>query len=643
VLVIGSLACLGSIAFALGAGVPMLVRCGVVLTLLFTAASVGHAALVARGWPLFRIVYTKGDFEARPLYEKWNSYSRVRVNGDPRQPEAPYTWGLSPTYPADRRVYQLHLDIDIAAGTVLTKAATRPEDLDYLAYDVTNVGYYLHPSPRVLVVGVGGGRDVLSALQLGATSVTGVEINGNVLQTLNGRFGEFTGHLDRDPRVHFVNDEARSYIARQRDQFDFIQISLIDTFAATAAGAFVLSENSLYTVEAWELFLRHLTDHGVLSVSRWNYRDRPGEIYRITALAAVALEHLGVQHPQDHLAIVTCFQKAKDGTVGSNGISTLLVSPTPLAAADVARLQAAADRMQFDMTLSPTVAADAVFARLVSGQDVGSFAAAFPVNIAPPTDDSPFFFNMLRFKDIFRLDRISLGKTTANMEAVVVLGVLALTVMFLTGLCVVLPLYLTADRRALTGAAPLVIFFAAIGLGFLMIETSQTQRLIVVLGHPTYGLTVVLFSLLLSSGAGSWLTSRVTGGVSGRAGTARLVALVSVLFVFGLLTPAIAHATEGGSTPVRIAISAGLLAVPGLFMGMAFPIGIALAGERRSALMPWLWGINGATSVCGSVLAVVIAISTTISAAFWFGWLSYLAAVGAAVWHQRRASWTSGP
>jgi hypothetical protein len=299
---IASLAALAAIAFAIGARGRTLVRRTIVITALLAAGLGTHLALVARGLPLLRIIYVKGDFEARALYERWNSYSRIRVSGDASQLEKPYTWALSPVYPEDRRVHQLHLNIDAAAGTVLTKYPAPKEELEHLEYDVTNVAYYLHPVDRVVVVGVGGGRDVLSALSFGAKSITGVELNRNILETLNGRFGDFTGHLDRDPRVRFVNDEARSFIARQRDKVDFIQISLIDTWAATAAGAFVLSENSLYTVDAWDLFLTHLTDTGVLSVSRWYAPARPDEIYRLTALGAAALLRAGIRDPRSHMA-----------------------------------------------------------------------------------------------------------------------------------------------------------------------------------------------------------------------------------------------------------------------------------------------------------------------------------------------------
>ena len=143
-------------------------------------------------------------------------FPRVRVNGNPEVATPPYGWGLSATFPADRNVYQLQMDLDISAGTVMTRYRGDVSEVDHLRYDVTNVGYYIRPDARVLVVGAGGGRDVLSALAFGARSVEAVEINRDVLNTVNGRFGDFTGHLDRDPRVRFVNDEARSYIARPR-------------------------------------------------------------------------------------------------------------------------------------------------------------------------------------------------------------------------------------------------------------------------------------------------------------------------------------------------------------------------------------------------------------------------------------------
>jgi hypothetical protein len=624
VIAVAGLAALGALAFAIDAGGRRTIRWSAAIAIVLLAAAAVHTTLVWRQFPVFRILYVKGALEARPLYEKWNSYSRVRVNGNPDEATEPYGWGLSAAWPADRRVRQLKMDIDVNAGTVMTHYSGRADEVEHLKYDVTNAAYYVRPGPSVAVIGVGGGRDVLSALSFGATSVTAIEINDDIIRTVNGRFGDFTGHLDRDPRVTFVNDEARSYLARQRTRFDVIQISLIDTWAATAAGAFVMSENSLYTTDAWRMFLRHLTDTGVLSVSRWYFSERPGEIYRLVALASAALAETGVTTPRNHLLLIRNLRAAREGGQ-PEGVGTLLVSRSPFSASDVATLEALTGPMQFEITLSPHGTTDPTLDALTSGRDVQAFAAQYPINIAPPTDDSPFFFQMFRLRDLADVALLRAGKNSYNMQAVFVLGVLMITVIGLAAACLVLPRLLTRTRGDLGSAGWLVVFFAAIGLGFMLIETSQMQRLIIVLGHPAYGLSVVLFALLLSSGAGSFTTDSLVGPrVAGR-GRAALVALVAVLVAFGVLTPVAASAFEASTTPVRIAVSAVILFVPGFLMGMAFPLGMKLIGPR-STLTPWLWGVNGAMSVCASVVAVGIALSWSISAAFWTGTACYAAA-----------------
>jgi hypothetical protein len=208
---------------------------------------------------------------------------------------------------------------------------------------------------------------------------------------------------------------------------------------------------------------------------------------------------------------------------------------------------------------------------------------------------------------------------------VATLAVLLGVVSVLTALCIALPLWLS--KTDLAGSHALLLFFGAIGVGFMLVETSQMQRLIIALGHPTYALSVVLFALLLSSGLGSYLTSAVGADGIGRAGAIRLAALVAVLLLIGAATPAVVRATMAASTPVRIAAAVGLLFPGGLMMGMAFPLGMKLAASRAAVLTPWLWGVNGAASVLASVLSVCIALSWSISAAFYAGCLAYVVAV----------------
>ena len=232
-----------------------------------------------------KIVWTKEARDGTHDYEKWNAFSRVVVDGDGK-PAVPFGWGMSSTLPAGQEIPQYSIIIDSTAGTVLTHYTGDPKETRFLRYDVTNLPHYLRPNADVLVVGVGGGRDILSALQFDQKSVTGVEINKTMLDITNKEFGDFTGHLERRPagaRSSTTRPAATS--PRDDKRYDILQISLIDTFAATSAGAFALSENSLYTTEAWKLFLDRLNPDGVLSVSRWYTigDGQPIEVYRTLA------------------------------------------------------------------------------------------------------------------------------------------------------------------------------------------------------------------------------------------------------------------------------------------------------------------------------------------------------------------------
>jgi predicted membrane-bound spermidine synthase len=629
VFLVALLATAGAYAFARGAAHRRLAKACSVLGSLLAVFVVANTLLTNWQMPLIRLRWVKGAVEGILLYEKWNSFSRITVTGRPDLPQSPTGWGLSPACPADLRVRELRLVIDGAATTRLIAFDGDLAEVEHLRYDVTNVAHHLRSGASVLAIGSGGGRDILSALVFRQKSVLGVEINEDITAALNGPFGDFTGHLDRIPHVRFVTDEARSYIARSTESFDIIQISLIDTWAATAAGAFVLTENSLYTVEAWQILLDHLTPGGILTVSRWYTGERPGEMYRLTTLAREALRRRGIATPRACLAIVRC-----------DRVGTLLVSPQPLSGRDLDTLERVAGAMRFELVLTPRTAADPVFATLASAEDIAPFLASFPLNISPPTDDSPFFFQMLRLRDVLRPGLTQQGVVTFNQKAVVVLGVLLATVLVLTFLCIAVPLLLTTGRTSLRGAAPHFVFFAAIGLGFMLIEVSQMQRLIVFLGHPTYGLSVVLFALLLSSGLGSYTTGKAT---TSRAALGRLGALLVALVAFGAATPAVASACQSAATPVRIGVAVAVLFPLGFLMGMPFPLGMRAAAQRTAGLTPWLWGLNGAASVCASVLAVAIALSFGISASYWCGAASYFLAAAALVWASRRAERTAQP
>jgi predicted membrane-bound spermidine synthase len=619
VIAVSFLASLGAWLFALDIRPSTTSRIAALFSVLFLALTVTNAVLASQQRSLFRLEWVKGIRETKPLFEKWNTFSRVRIYNDPPTLSKPFGWGFSPTYSLKENVRQFGLNIDASAFTVLTNYAGDTRPLEYLKYDVTNIVHYLKRDADVFVIGAGGGRDVLTALVFEQRAVTAVEINGDILRAVNGIFGKFTGHLDRNPKVRFVNDEARSYIARSKTSYDIIQSSLVDTWAATAAGAFVLSENSLYTVDAWTTFLQRLNPKGILTFSRWFSQEREVLMYRLTALANAALQRTGVRDPGRHIQIVR----------GQN-IGTILVSRDPFTPEDIDTIEDISRKMGFDVILSPRSASDATFRTLADTRDLASLTRQFTENIVPPTDNSPFFFQIMRIGNIFKHFR------EFRSGPVPMLGYLLVIVLCLTLLFILVPLILTTRKSVLKGAFPLFLFFGGIGLGFMLVEVSQMQRLIIFLGHPTYSLSVVLFTLLLAGSLGSYSTRRVKDEGLRTAGVLRLILLLVILAVFAAGTPGILSAFQGVPTAVRFLLAGGCLAPIGIFMGMAFPLGIKLASRKSEGLTPWLWGINGSASVVSSVAAVIIALGFGITAAFWVGVGCYAFAVLAFVWSSRR-------
>jgi spermidine synthase len=632
VVLVGLLGCIGAVLFAADAAERRLRTASLILGTAFGIFVIINTILAQNQASLLRLTWAKGEHEPPSLYEKWNSFSRITVRGDANTPSKVITEGISVTYPTDRPYRQLHLKIDSDAETTLTALDRGSiDDLDYLRYDVKNLVHYVRSDAKVLIVGAGGGRDVLSALLFQQKSVRAVEINQNILNTVNGRFGDFTGHLDRNPKVTFVNDEARSYLARTDERFDILEASFIDTWAATAAGALTLTENSLYTVECWNLFLHRLTPDGVLSFSRWYLPGLPAEAYRLTSLAAAALRANGVADPRSHILLVRNFRQDLHGE--PIGAATILIGKKPFTSVEIDRIEAISRQMQFDVILSPRFALDPVFAALATGQDTGEVIESLPVNVSAPTDNSPFFFYMMKFRNLLHLKELVQDSNAAiYATSGAVVGVLLLFVTVPTLICILLPLR-SMQKEVLRGVLPHLLFFAAIGLGFMLIEISQMQRLIVFLGHPTYALSVVLFALLLSSGLGSFATQKVTQ--ASRGAVTRMLLLLVAMFVFGVLTPYATSAFASSVNAVRIAVAAGILFPLGFFMGMAFPLGLKLASSQIDELTPAFWGVNGATSICGSVLAAAIAMNAGIASTFWSGFVCYAFAFGAYLWARR--------
>jgi hypothetical protein len=578
-----------------------------VFFMICTAGVYAHAPVLKIGW-------VKGLKETGVLYEKWNSFSRITVSGDRNQAGSPAGWGLSDAYVKRPPIRQLHLQIDSSAGTVLTEYHGDRAVLDHLNFDIINAAHYLRTQANVLVIGVGGGRDVLSALAFDQASVTGVEINQDILGAITDEFGDYTGFSNNIPGVRLVNDEARSFVARSQDKYDIIQASLIDTCAASAAGAFVLAEHALYTTEAWSSFLAHLTPRGIMTFSRWYFLNGKlaPEIFRTVALTRAALLQDGAEDPRRHLIILKPIRKTP------NTVATLLISKSPFTADDLEKTARLCKMLQYEVVLGPGLSQDPVWEQLMKGEVPTSPGYSFAsFDLSAPTDDKPFFFWIAK---PWKLLSLNLFTLEPSPESVLIMALLV--VFALSALCFVLP-FLWVARRIRGGPVfSLATYFLCIGCGFMFIEIAQMQRLIIFLGHPTYGLSVILFSLLVSSGIGSSLADRFVG----RRKPLAFAILLTAVALVGIMSPLVCRHFESQTFLIRLLLAVILMAPAGVAMGFPFPLGMSVAAPQIPAATPWLWGMNGAASVCASIAGVLISLLWGINVTYWMGWLCYLAA-----------------
>lgn len=549
-------------------------------------------------------------------YDRWNSFSRVTVENNQNGP--PALWGPSQRLPPIT-IDQRWMTIDGAAGTSLYRFGGDLKTLDFLRYDVTNLAYAAPSLRKAAVIGVGGGRDVLSARLFGVEEVVGVEINPIFIDLLQNRFSGYNA-IARLPGVGFEVDEARSWFARTPQTFDLIQMSLIDTWAATGAGAFTLSENGLYTVEAWQRFLSRLNPGGLFTVSRWYAPDEVNETGRALSLAVAALRAMGASEPRQHLFLVS-----------AGYIATLIVSRAPLSAETLTALQARAEQMDFPVLLSPGApAATEMLEKIVAAPDLAALKAATDhshLDMTPPTDARPFFFNQLRFSRMFDLGIFSHfqqpGVFGGNLTATLTLAMLVLVSALMVALTIVVPLASTVAQAGWRLAVGGTAYFALIGAGFMLTEIALLQRMSIFLGHPVYALSVVLFSLILSTGLGSLLSDRFPLDTA-RKLTVWAVASAIYLFALPAWLPPLLFSLEGFGLFARASFCVLVLAPAGLLMGFGFPTGMRLASAIDRRPTPWFWGINGAAGVLAASVAVMTSIAFDIDTTLRIGALCYL-------------------
>jgi spermidine synthase len=473
------------------------------------AAGVALAVLLAAlaganySGKLIDAVYAKGvrHDPAWVEFARWNAISHIEVD---LIEDAKYV-----VIDADASTAIMNQDPHLARGS---------EEWNQLMEAAPAVANVLRPQADYAIIGPGGGVDVLRAVAGGSKNVTAIEINPLIATTvMRERYNDYAYHLYQIPEVKLHVADGRSWIRNSHEKYDVIQMTLVDTWASTAAGAFALSENNLYTVEAFQEYFDHLKPDGILAITRWEFKE-PHEALRVVSQAMEALRRMGVQDARQHFIVVS------DGPLDEDGRPVTVLAKksafTPEEERSV-REHMAANRHLDPLFLPSQLGADTSaspphsvpgrhsFAALIEMADPRSFANGYPYEVSPVTDNAPFFFFTMKTGNALRTVLADTGRGIdwKNNLGIVVLGML-LVISFAAVLAfLVLPLALARGPARGPGTWPL-LYFVAVGLGYILMEVALIQRFVLFLGHPTYALTVVVFLLLLSSGAGSLAARR---------------------------------------------------------------------------------------------------------------------------------------
>lgn len=482
------------------------------------------------------------------------------------------------------------------------------QTLAYLDYLPAAVPYHLLERPSVLLVGLGGGSRVLAALRLGARSVTAVEMDPLVVDLLRSECEEFTGGLLRRPGVRVVTAEARSYLESTGERFDLIEVPPLGSFESSAAGMFALSASYLFTVEGLSRAIDRLTPRGILALTRWDhYPERDGR--RALATVVEAAERLGLE-PRSRLALYRGYSTV-----------TILFSRRPWTDDQLDTLRRICRLRGYDLCYYPGIHPEEtnrynqlpepvyyLAARALLEGDREKFYRRAPFQVRPAADERPYFFYTFRWRSLPRLLRTLGTRWLGFVARGYVFLVLAFVQSTLLAAGLILgPLLLLGRLRRAPGKAAAGVYFASVGLGYMLLEIAFIQRFLLVVPSPVWSLAVVLATFLVGSGLGSLAADRFPGGPR-RAVPAAVVGIAAVVGLYAAVLPGVLSRMLGWPVVARAGVSAALLAPLTVLMGLPFPSGFRLVRRRAEALTSWAWAVNGCASVAGASLATLVAL-----------------------------------
>jgi predicted membrane-bound spermidine synthase len=597
VLLTSFMAATASIVFARQCSSRILKRLSLCIAFLSLIAFIGNAYF----YRFLRINYVQGTPQTGIIFEEWNPINRVTVTPQ--------------NYFGNK---SLRINYDAAALAHMNFFDGDIKKVSYLQSHMTSFYYQIRGNGEVLIIGVGGGQDVLSAYINGHRKIDGIEINPTIARLNTVVYRGFNGDLFAQPGIKMFVDDGRNFVRHSTKKYDIIHLSNVDSGVASSSGAFTFVENSLYTVEAFKDYYRHLKDDGVLWIGRWRFRN-DSENFRVLTSALRALEELGINEPDRHIVMIA--EKPRPEWCQA----LFLLKKGPFLPEEIKAMDDLRTKMNLEWLHHPEKKMDNPFDDYLFSTDKNAFLKRYPLRVDPSTDNCPFFFNFLKPTHYFWKLPDMLTHFTYPVFMFKALFVIVSIMVFLA---IVLPLIIFKWNSASHSDPALfrggyLSYFTCLGLGFMLVEIPLIQKFILFLGQPLYAIAVILSTLLISSGTGSLLAGRFSDQTTLK-GLRTLIFILSILlviYIYGL--PVTFETFLGKSGLARVVLSIMLICPLGLLMGMAFPLGIRLLERDGSAMIPWVWGVNGACSVMGSILAWGLSLNFGYNATLWAATVIY--------------------
>jgi len=557
---------------------------------------------------LIDVKFAKGHALTGEQYVKWNDFSRVALALD-----------------KDAGMESILIDADASTGIAnFDFAHLSANERHDLAFQGPGFPYQIRPAGKTLIIGPGGGWDVARALASGSHDITGVEINPIIATTIMKRqFPELSRGLYLRPDVHIEVEDGRSFVRRSTEKYQVLQATLVDTWASTAAGAFALSENNLYTTDAFYDYLTHLTDDGILAFTRWGF-DPPRESLRLLSLAKVALDRLGEHDHPAHFMVVR--ENAQD-IKGWGARDTVVISRKAFTSEDMARAHAAIRESKMQAVYLPDEKFPNPFTELLNASDPQAFYRSYQYDVSPVGDDRPFFFYTVQPRDLIEyfMHPNASADYKINRAVPLLFGLIAISIAATAIILLLPPIVLGSRLPREKGVLRFLWYFVFIGAGYILIQVALIQKFVLLLGHPTYALTVIIFSMLISSGFGSFMSRRFLKGSDARLGWA-LLGVTALVTALAFLAPVINEIGIPWPLPIKVAVTVLLIVPVGFAMGMPFPTGLTRLEHFHHPSVRWAWALNAASSVLGSASAIFFAIYMGLRETLLVGGLLYLLA-----------------